>query len=136
MTFILHENLKQKAFICDLKFCRVLMEESAAFPWVFLVPRKNGVRNMLDLTSEERVLLMREIEICETVLMRLFKPDQTNVAMIGNMTPQLHVHVIARFKTDSAWPGVVWGRSFEPCSLEEKERRITLIRKELEACQK
>ncbi len=134
--FELHPALSKKEFICDLPFSRVLFENNADYPWIFLVPRKNNVRNMLDLTSEERLILMREIELAEQVMMRLFSPDQTNVAMIGNLTPQLHVHVIARFKTDPVWPGVVWGLSGKPYETTQKEKIINQIRKEFMICQK
>ncbi|MDR2901826.1 MAG: HIT family protein [Lactobacillales bacterium] len=129
--FQLHPNLQQKEFVCDLDFCRVLFENNKDCPWIFLVPRKNNVRNMLDLTSDERGLLSREIEICERAMNALFAPDQTNVAMIGNMTPQLHVHIICRFKTDPYWPGVVWGQPMAPYTNEAKNTLIQKIKKEL-----
>ena len=136
MTFNLHPALAQKEFVCDLPFCRVLFEDNADYPWIFLVPRKNGVRNMLDLTTEERLTLMREIEICETAMNTLYRPTQTNVAMIGNMTPQLHVHIICRFEGDPAWPGTVWNRPARTYSSEEKTKTISKIKKEIEQCQK
>lgn len=135
MEFNLHPALQSKIFICDLPLCRVLMENSREFPWLFLVPRKNNVRNMCDLTGTERLDLMREIELCEQIMMRLFRPTQTNVAMIGNLTPQLHVHLICRYETDSCWPGTVWGQPIEPYDEDEKQKQIELIRKEI-ACQK
>ena len=137
MTFTLVSGLAQKDFVCDLPFCRVLFENNADYPWIFLVPRKNNVRNMLDLTSEERLTLMRETEIAEKAMNNLFHPTQTNVAMIGNKTPQLHVHVICRFEGDPCWPGTVWGVPGQPYSAEEKEKNIQLIKKEILAlCQK
>ena len=137
MTFKLVPGLAQKDFICDLPFCRVLFEDNADYPWIFLVPRKENVRNMLNLTGEERLILMREIEIAEKAMNNLFHPTQTNVAMIGNKTPQLHVHVICRFEGDPCWPGTVWGTPSRPYSAEEKEKNIQLIKKEILAlCQK
>jgi len=129
--FTLHPSLQKKDFICDLPFCRVLMEDNKDYPWIFLVPRKENVRNMLDLTTEERLILMREIEQAERAINTLFTPDQTNVAMIGNMTPQLHVHIIGRFKDDPAWPGTVWGTKGTPYDSEEKRAIIQKIKKEL-----
>ena len=136
MSFELHPALKQKDFITDLPFCRVLFEDNADYPWIFLVPRKNNVRNMLDLTTDERLLLMKEIEMCETVMNKLFHPAQTNVAMIGNKTPQLHVHIICRFEDDPAWPGTVWHQPTHPYTSTEKEKVILMIKKEIEQCQK
>lgn len=77
---------------------------------------------MTFLTMEERLQLMREIALCEEVMSELFKPAQTNVAMIGNKTPQLHVHVIARFEGDPDWPGTVWDGHSEPYEAEKKKR--------------
>ena len=90
---------------------------------------------MMDLTHEERMLLMSEIEQTESTLNYLFHPDQTNVALIGNITPQLHVHVICRYKTDPIWPNTVWGHQFTPYTDEKKSEIVTLLRKELK-CQK
>lgn len=136
MTFMLHPALAQKDFVCDLPFCRVLFEDNRDYPWIFLVPRKNQVRNMLDLTTAERLDLMREIEVCERVMATLYRPAQTNVAMIGNKTPQLHVHIICRFETDPAWPGTVWSMPANPYNPADKEKVISIIRKEIEQCQK
>ena len=79
---------------------------------------------------------MREIEICERAMDNLFHPTQTNVAMIGNKTPQLHVHLICRFKTDPGWPETVWSEAAVPYPPAEKEQIIQAIRKEIEKCQK
>ena len=136
MNFELVPALKQKEFVCDLPFCRVLMEDNADYPWVFLVPRKAQVRNMLDLTTEERLVLMREIEIVERAMNTLFQPTQTNVAMIGNKTPQLHVHVICRFEDDPLWPDTVWGCATHPYDPVKKKEVIQNIQKEILTCQK
>ncbi len=136
MDFKLHSALEKKDYICDLPFCKVLFEDNQNYPWIFLVPRKNNVRNMLDLTHEERINLMNEIELCEKIMNDLFTPDQTNVAMIGNMTPQLHVHIICRRQTDKAWPGVVWGEETVPYPTEKKQQLIKTIKERILSCQK
>ena len=136
MTFSLTTGLAQKEFICDLPFCRVLFEDNADYPWIFLVPRKENVRNMLDLTTAERLTLMREIEICERALANIYHPTQTNVAMIGNKTPQLHVHIICRFKGDLYWPDTVWGGKSRPYLTTIKYQTIDRIKKEILTCQK
>ena len=136
MSFCLVPALKQKEFVCDLPFCRVLMEDNADYPWVFLVPKKSGVKNMLDLTTEERLILMREIEVVERAMNNLFHPAQTNVAMIGNKTPQLHVHIICRFEGDPLWPETVWGCKARPYEPLKKQEMIEMIQKEILQCQK
>ena len=94
MTFELTSGLASKDYVTDLPLCRVLFENNKYYPWIFLVPRKENTKNMTDLTMAERMQLMREIALAEDVMMRLFPCDQDNVAMIGNMTPQLHVHIV------------------------------------------
>lgn len=131
MTFKLHPNLAQKDFVCDLDFCTVLFEDNKNYPWIFLVPRQENVRNMLDLPTPARLQLMREIERAETAMNRLFKPDQTNVAMIGNMTPQLHVHIICRTQSDPAWPATVWSEQAVPYNPAEKQKIIAQIKQEI-----
>lgn len=125
---MLHPALQKKDYICDLPFCTVLFEDNKNYPWIFLVPRKDNVKSMRDLTHEEHLLLMNEIEQAEHAMASLFNPTQTNVAMIGNITPQLHVHIICRFEGDKAWPGTVWSEKAEPYSLQEKQEIIQKIK--------
>lgn len=129
--FKLHPNLETKEYVADLSLSRVLMENNREFPWIFLVPKRDNVRNMADLTHSERQTLMTEIELCEKAMIRLFNPDQTNVAMIGNVTPQLHVHIICRFQKDSFWPDTIWGRPAEKMTPDETNRRKLLIQQEI-----
>ena len=136
MTFQLHPAFAAKETICDLPLCRVFFEDNADYPWVILVPRKTGVHNMLDLTTDERLTLMREIEIAERAMDNLYHPTQTNVAMIGNKTPQLHIHIICRFETDASWPETVWHMPSHPYDPAAKADAVQRIRKEIESCQK
>lgn len=129
--FTLHPNLQTKTHICDLDLCTVLFEDNRDYPWIFLVPKKNDVRNMLDLTDADRAQLMTEIHTAESVMNDLFHPSQTNVAMIGNVTPQLHVHVICRFANDPVWPGTVWGVKGMPYDPAAKQEMISKIKQAL-----
>jgi diadenosine tetraphosphate (Ap4A) HIT family hydrolase len=79
------------------------------FPWLILVPEREAAREIYELTTADRAALMEEIREASEVLVRLFQPDKLNVGALGNVVPQLHVHVIARFAADPAWPGPVWG---------------------------
>jgi diadenosine tetraphosphate (Ap4A) HIT family hydrolase len=94
--------------IGDLHLSRVLLMNDAQFPWVILVPRRAAMREIIDLAPKDRATLYREIESVSEALQRLFSPTKLNVAALGNMVAQLHVHVIARFETDAAWPKPVW----------------------------
>ncbi len=108
MTFELHPNLANKIFIKDLPLCRVLMEDEQHYPWFFLVPRRSQIARMIDLCPEDQLQLLQELDLIQKILWEEFQPTQLNVAAIGNKTPQLHIHVIARYNHDPAWPYTVW----------------------------
>lgn len=93
----------------DLALCRVLLMDDARFPWLILVPRREGVSEITDLSDEDASALMEEIRVSVGVMQALSKPDKVNVAALGNVVAQLHVHVVGRFRSDPAWPGPVWG---------------------------
>ncbi len=127
--FELLPNFAEKEHIIDLKLCSVMLEDNAYYPWVLLIPRVKNVKNMLGLTMEERLQLMREIALCEEVMAENFEHEQTNVAMIGNKTPQLHVHVVCRRKKDPDWPTTVWNNHSKPYTKAKKEETAALIKK-------
>ena len=130
MAFQLVSGLAAKDYVIDLKLCRVLFEDNKYYPWIFLVPKKENTKNMTNLTMEERFQLMREIALAENVMFKLFPCDQDNVAMIGNMTPQLHVHVVCRKAGDPEWPDTVWNRTTGKYDAIEKEKIIAAIKAE------
>ncbi|MBI5236322.1 MAG: HIT domain-containing protein [Deltaproteobacteria bacterium] len=108
--FRLHGQLEKDAVpVCDLPLSSVLLFNDARFPWLILVPRIEGARELYSLDGDERVTLMEEIALASGVLQRTFEPYKLNVGALGNIVEQLHVHVIGRFKHDAAWPGPVWG---------------------------
>lgn len=106
--FKLHPNLACKIWIADLPLCTVLLENNSHYPWLMLVPRLPNVSKLIDLTLPQQMTVLTELDQAQRVLQELFEPTQLNVAAIGNKTPQLHIHVLARSSTDPAWPGVVW----------------------------
>lgn len=93
----------------DLDLCRVLLMDDARFPWLILVPRRPDLTEITDLPEPDSAALWREIRIATGVMQGLAKPDKVNVAALGNVVAQLHVHVVGRFRSDPAWPGPVWG---------------------------
>lgn len=92
-----------------LSLTRVLLMNDARYPWVILVPERLDAEELIDLSEADRQTLMREISDVSVALKALFAPDKLNVAALGNRVRQLHVHVLARFQSDEAWPGPVWG---------------------------
>ena len=110
--FELHTQLaKDCAVIGDLGLCRVLLMNDAQYPWLILVPRREQVTELFELSSIDQQQLFEEISHASFALAGHFRADKMNVAALGNVVPQLHVHIIARFKTDAAWPRPVWGVS-------------------------
>ncbi|MGU3360675.1 HIT domain-containing protein [Methylobacterium sp. M6A4_1b] len=93
----------------DLALCSVLLMDDARFPWLILVPRRAGASELTDLSQADAQALMDEMRIATGVMLTLAKPDKVNVAALGNVVAQLHVHVIGRFRSDPAWPKPVWG---------------------------
>src|SRR4051795_7255999 len=106
----LHQQLaKDTIDIGDLPLSRVLVIKDANYPWLLLVPRREGAVEIIDLDEVAQAQLMTEISRVSRAVKDITKCDKLNVAALGNAVPQLHVHVIARFRTDAAWPKPVWG---------------------------
>jgi diadenosine tetraphosphate (Ap4A) HIT family hydrolase len=109
-TWALHPQLARDTVeLGDLPLCRVLVIQDANYPWLLLVPRRPDVVEIIDLDEVEQAQLMTETTRVARALREITKCDKLNVAALGNVVPQLHVHVIARRKTDAAWPRPVWG---------------------------
>jgi diadenosine tetraphosphate (Ap4A) HIT family hydrolase len=101
------------------------MEDDQHYPWLFLVPRRTDISRMMDLSIEDQLQLMRELDLIQKIVWEEFQPTQINVAAIGNKTPQLHVHVIARYSNDPAWPNTVWDHPVRlQCNESLKNSRI------------
>ena len=112
--------LKSSHFIGDLKLCSIRLIDNSKFPWVILIPKKNKITDMSDLNSKDQILLMKEIVHVSKIMKKLFKTSKLNIEKIGNMVPQLHIHIIARSKKDSTWPLSVWvvkGKNYTKAAL-------------------
>ena len=110
MTWSLHPQLAADTVpVGDLALARVLLANDANYPWLILVPRIAGAREIIDLTEADQQRLMQEIAKASAALKKLRRPHKINVATLGNMVPQLHVHVLGRDQQDAAWPKPVWG---------------------------
>jgi diadenosine tetraphosphate (Ap4A) HIT family hydrolase len=110
-----------------------LMDDSN-YPWLVLVPRVIDARELIDLDAMQRRELGNEIDRASRLLRDAFSPFKLNVAALGNLVPQLHVHVIARFEQDPAWPAPVWGRvAARPYALEALVERINTLNEYLRA---
>ena len=122
LDFELHPNLANKTFIVDLPLCRVLLEDEQNYPWILLIPRRPHVNRLIDLNCEDQLQFLKELDFAQKIIWELFHPTQLNVAAIGNKTAQLHMHIIARYGNDPAWPQTVWDHAARtPYSPEQKE---------------
>ncbi|MDH5834051.1 HIT family protein [Luteimonas kalidii] len=120
--------------LATLDLCELRLMDDANYPWLVLVPRVAGAREMLDLDATQRHRLTDEIDLAGRALREVFHPFKLNVAALGNLVPQLHVHVIARFENDPAWPAPVWGRvAARPYSPDALVGRIRLLEAALRA---
>ena len=109
-SFDLNPRLEgDSIFVTDLPLSTVRLMKDANYPWLLLVPRKNDLIELIDLDADDRHQLMDEIALASEALKSATNCEKLNVGALGNQVSQLHVHVIARFRDDAAWPGPVWG---------------------------
>lgn len=114
--------------LAHLELCELRLMDDGNYPWLVLVPRVLEAVELIDLDVNQRHRLTDEIDVASRALRTVFKPHKLNVAALGNLVPQLHVHVIARFQEDPAWPAPVWGRvAAQPYSLEALVARVTAL---------
>ena len=112
--------LKSSHHIVDLKLCSIRLHNNSKFPWVILIPKRNKIIDISDLKSKDQILLMKEIVYVSKIMKKLFKTSKLNVEKIGNIVPQLHIHIISRNKKDSSWPLSVWvikGKNYTKAAL-------------------
>ena len=112
-------------FVCDLTLCRVLLMNDKQFPWLILVPMRNNIAEIIDLPEQEQQTLLAESAKVSKVLQQVFTPYKLNVGALGNVVRQLHVHHVARFEHDVAWPKPVWGNQV-PVAYDDAEASAIL----------
>ena len=118
--------LKDSHFITDLKLCSVRLIDNCNFPWIILIPNKKNITDITELNLKDQISLMKEIVYCSKLMKKIFKTKKLNVEKIGNIIPQLHIHIIARSIKDSSWPLSVWVVKEKPYS---KKLLLSLIKK-------
>ena len=100
--------LKTSHFIAELKLCSIRLIDNSKFPWIILIPNRKKVTDITELKAKDQILLMKEIVFCSKIIKKAFKTSKLNIEKIGNIVPQLHIHIIARSIKDSSWPLSVW----------------------------
>jgi len=127
--FCLHDRLAADTIsLGRTRLCEVRLMNDKTWPWVLLVPALAGIREIYEMSIEQQQMLLQESSVLSRGMMEAFSGDKMNVAALGNMVPQLHLHHIVRFEGDPAWPGPVWGRqapvSYDDSSLAEVRRAL------------
>lgn len=126
MTFELHPQLaKDTTTVGDFKLCRLLLANDGNYPWLILVPRLENMTELHQLSHEDQLLYLKESNSVSNFLSTYLKADKINIAALGNMVPQLHIHHVARYKSDVAWPNPIWG--FTKAKQREESEIIQLI---------
>ena len=128
MSFKVNKKLLMSSHhIKDLQLCSIRLNDNSKFPWVILIPKRNKITDMTDLNSKDQILLMKEIVYVSKIMKKLFKTSKLNVEKIGNIVPQLHIHIIARSKKDNSWPLSVWvvkAKNYSKTALKIMEDKI------------
>tara|TARA_B100001559_G_C16007190_1_gene397233 strand:+ start:118 stop:519 length:402 start_codon:yes stop_codon:yes gene_type:complete len=121
MLFKIDKKFSKSSYhITDLKLCVLRLHDNSKFPWVILIPKRKNITDLSDLNSKDQILIMKEIVHVSKIMKKLFKTTKINTEKIGNLVPQLHIHIIARSKKDSSWPLSVWtvkGKKYSKLSL-------------------
>ena len=121
--------LKSSHHITELKLCSIRLHDNSKFPWIILIPKRNKITDMSDLNSKDQILLIKEIVYVSKIMRKLFKTPKLNVEKVGNIVPQLHIHIIARYKKDSSWPLSVWvvkGKCYSAKALKDVVNKIRI----------
>lgn len=109
--FTLHPDLKRDGIeIADLPLCKLLLCNDSNYPWFIMVPKIAGVKDLYELTWTDQQQFLNESSALSEILMQCFNGEKMNVAALGNMTPQLHIHHVVRFVNDPSWPKPIWGQ--------------------------
>jgi len=118
--------LKDSHFIKDLKLCSVRLIDNCKFPWIILIPNRKNTTDITELNLKDQISLMKEIVHCSKLMKKIFKTKKLNIEKIGNIVPQLHIHIIARSIKDGSWPLSVWVVKEKPYS---KKLLLSIIKK-------
>ena len=130
MTNKVNKNfLKDSHLLTELKLCSVRLIDNAKFPWIILIPKRINITDITELNSIDQILLMKEIVHCSKLMKKIFKTKKLNVEKIGNIVPQLHIHIIARSAKDSTWPLSVWVVKGKPYTKTLLVKTISKIKK-------
>jgi len=131
--FLLNKQLADDSFfITDLKICHLLLMNNTNYPWLILVPKIDNAVELTDLDFATQSEILAEINLVAKILQKKFRPTKLNIASLGNIVKQLHVHIIARFENDKVFPKPVWGDLSQPYEEQKAQDLIMEIKQLLE----
>ena len=127
--FELHARLAADSYyLGDFSLCALLLAKDANYPWFILVPRVADISEIYQLERAERSALLEESCVLSQLLQQVFAADKLNIAALGNVVPQLHLHHVVRFRDDVAWPAPIWGAApaveYQPAALDALRERL------------
>lgn len=134
-NFQLHPRLQQDCFsVGQLALSQLLMMNDSQYPWFILVPRRPEMTEIYQLAEADRQMLLTESCLLAEKLHAIYRPDKLNIATIGNLVPQLHMHHVVRYQADKAWPAPIWGKfPAQPFAHPDAEQQIARLRAALSA---
>jgi len=131
MVFKINKKFKVSSYhITELKLCSIRLHDNSKFPWVILIPKRKNITDITELNFKDQILILKEIVYVSKIMKKLFKTNKLNIEKIGNIVPQLHIHIIARYKNDSSWPLSVWvvkGKTYSKSTLEKTINKISKV---------
>lgn len=127
-TFQLHPRLQQDCLLVGhFALSKILMMNDSQYPWFVLVPQRSDIMEVYQLAEADRQQLISESCLLAEKLVQIYQPDKLNIAAIGNLVPQLHVHHVVRYLTDKAWPAPIWGK-FDPVPYQKQDAQREIAR--------
>jgi len=127
-NFQLHPRLQQDCFVVGrFALSQILMMNDRQYPWFILVPQRNNITEIYQLNEPDRQQLLAESCLLAEKIVEIYQPDKLNIAAIGNLVPQSHLHHVARYETDKAWPSPIWGK-FDACPYAEQDAQMQIDR--------
>ena len=128
--FKIHKKFEKTThYITDLKLCQVRLQDNSKFPWIMLIPKRKGACQILDLNKKDQIRLLDEIQYCSKVMKKYFRCNNLNVEKVGNIVPQLHIHIVPRHKKDPTWPLSIWVIKGKPYTKNELAKILTKLKK-------
>lgn len=129
MSFELNKTLqKDSHYLMELNLCQVRLVDNSNYPWIILIPMKNNIIEITDLNDQDYNLFNAELRKAARIMQNAFTPDKLNIATIGNIITQFHMHIIARFKNDKLFPKTVWGNEFSHYTNNNLKETLEVLR--------